>query len=60
MFLIKYFYSTELVAISEWWAGSRLKVYISKEDLAKAGKEHTLLVMNHAYEVDWLFGWMFW
>lgn len=47
------------MAISEWWSGSILKVYISKEDLAKAGTEHALLVMNHAYEVDWLFGWMF-
>ena len=24
-----------------------------------AGKEHALLVMNHAYETDWLFGWLF-
>lgn len=23
------------------------------------GKEHSLLVMNHAYETDWLFGWVF-
>lgn len=50
---------SELVAISEWWSGSHLKVYISKEDLEKAGTEHALLVMNHTYEVDWLFGWMF-
>lgn len=27
--------------------------------MKKAGKEHTLLVMNHSYEVDWLFGWSF-
>lgn len=50
---------SELVAIAEWWSGSILKVYISKEDFEKAGTEHSLLVMNHAYEVDWLFGWMF-
>lgn len=49
----------ELVAIAECWSGSHLKVYISKEDLAIAGSEHALLVMNHAYETDWLFGWMF-
>lgn len=23
------------------------------------GKEHTLLLMNHTYEIDWLVGWMF-
>lgn len=50
---------TELVAISEWWSGSVVNVYISDEDLKMMGKEHSMLVMNHAYEVDWLFGWMF-
>lgn len=24
-----------------------------------AGKEHILLMMNHSYEVDWLFGWFY-
>jgi lysophosphatidic acid acyltransferase / lysophosphatidylinositol acyltransferase len=32
---------------------------VSPEDLEYCGKEHALLVMNHAYETDWLFGWMF-
>lgn len=32
---------------------------MTKEDLAFAGTEHALLVMNHAYETDWLFGWLF-
>lgn len=27
--------------------------------MEKAGTEHALLVMNHAYETDWLFGWFF-
>jgi lysophosphatidic acid acyltransferase / lysophosphatidylinositol acyltransferase len=48
-----------LVAIGEWWSGSKLNVYITKEDLEHCGKEHALLVMNHTYETDWLFGWMF-
>jgi lysophosphatidic acid acyltransferase / lysophosphatidylinositol acyltransferase len=49
----------ELVAIAEWWSGSKLHVYISDEDLKHVGKEHALLVMNHSYETDWLFGWIF-
>lgn len=32
---------------------------MSKEDLEKAGSEHALLIMNHTYETDWLFGWLF-
>lgn len=52
-------YFSELVAIAEWYSGSKLNIYISEEDLKFAGKEHTLLVMNHGYETDWLFGWLF-
>lgn len=55
----KLFKFSELVAIGEWYSKSIVKVYITKEDLAIAGKEHALLVMNHAYETDWLFGWLF-
>lgn len=48
-----------MVAVGEWWSGSKLIVYISKEDMKMSGTEHVLLVMNHTYEVDWLFGWMY-
>lgn len=49
----------ELVAIGEWWSGSKLYYYITEEDWKLAGKEHILLMMNHTYEVDWLFGWFY-
>ncbi len=54
-----YSFYCQLVAIGEWWSGSRSIVYISKEDLEKCGSEHALLIMNHTYETDWLFGWFF-
>lgn len=59
IYYLCYSFHCQLVAIAEWWSGSELKVFISKEDLKKAGTEHCLLVMNHAYETDWLFGWIF-
>lgn len=59
LYYLCYSFHCQLVAIGEWWSGSHVKVYISKEDLEKAGTEHALLVMNHSYETDWLFGWMF-
>jgi lysophosphatidic acid acyltransferase / lysophosphatidylinositol acyltransferase len=59
LYYLCYSFHCQLVAIGEWWSGSIAKVYISKEDLEKAGTEHALLVMNHAYETDWLFGWFF-
>jgi lysophosphatidic acid acyltransferase / lysophosphatidylinositol acyltransferase len=49
----------ELVALTEWWSGSTITYYVSKEDWELAGKEHHLLLMNHSYEVDWLFGWLY-
>lgn len=49
----------DLVFMAEWWAKTRLLLYIDKEDLKKYyGKEHGCCIMNHTYEIDWLIGWM--
>lgn len=49
----------ELVFIGDWWSGSRVILYIDKDDFKKYwGKEHACCVMNHTYEIDWLIGWM--
>ncbi len=34
-------------------------VYIKPEDLQKMGRENSLWLGNHRYEVDWLLGWVF-
>nr|XP_036678568.1 LOW QUALITY PROTEIN: 1-acyl-sn-glycerol-3-phosphate acyltransferase delta-like [Drosophila suzukii] len=48
-----------LVCVAEWYAGSKLHVYIDPEDEKRFfGKEHGLLLMNHTYEIDWLTAWM--
>jgi len=45
--------------VAEWYAGSKLLVYIDPEDEKRFfGKEHGLLLMNHTYEIDWLTAWM--
>lgn len=45
--------------MADWWSGSKLKLYIDKDDFKKYyGKEHGYCVMNHTYEIDWLIGWM--
>jgi len=45
--------------VAEWYAGSKLRVYIDPQDEQKFfGKEHGLLLMNHTYEIDWLTAWM--
>lgn len=45
--------------MADWYAESKLRVYIDPEDEKKFfGKEHGLLLMNHTYEIDWLTAWM--
>ncbi|KAF4517274.1 hypothetical protein B566_EDAN008608 [Ephemera danica] len=51
---------SELVFLAEWWSGSDVIMYIEKEDFEQFyGKEHGYLIMNHAYDIDWLMGWVF-
>ena len=48
--------------IAEWWSGSRMRIYSDQEMLtrmeAKDAQENALIVMNHHYELDWLYCWM--
>ena len=54
-----YSFYSQLVFIAEWWAGTRVVLYIDKKDFEKYyGKEHGYLLMNHSYEIDWLIGWV--
>lgn len=50
----------EIVSLADWWSNSKLYVYVDPEVLkTRIGREHSLLLMNHTYEIDWLFGWIF-
>lgn len=50
---------SQLVFIGEWWSSSKVIIYVDREDFEKYfGKEHGYLIMNHAYEIDWLLGWV--
>ncbi|XP_054161426.1 1-acyl-sn-glycerol-3-phosphate acyltransferase delta-like [Oppia nitens] len=58
-YYLVYTMSSQIVAISEWWSGSRLRMFFADEDsLRSHGKHHVLYVMNHRYELDWLYAWM--
>jgi lysophosphatidic acid acyltransferase/lysophosphatidylinositol acyltransferase len=50
---------SQIVAISEWWSHSSLRMYFAdKQSFESHAKNHTLFVMNHRYELDWLMAWM--
>lgn len=56
---LQYSFFSILVCVSEWYAGTRLRVYIDPEEEEKFfAKEHGLVLMNHSYEIDWLAAWL--
>jgi len=59
---INYYFSyiiySELVFLSDWWAGVEYYFYVDKEDYKYFGKEHALFIVNHKYELDWLTAWI--
>ncbi|KAH8364278.1 hypothetical protein KR084_005338, partial [Drosophila pseudotakahashii] len=59
MYYACYSLYSQLIFVADWYAGSKMTVYMDKDDFENhAGKEHVLLIMNHKYEIDWLNGWM--
>ncbi|XP_016977478.1 1-acyl-sn-glycerol-3-phosphate acyltransferase gamma [Drosophila rhopaloa] len=59
MYYACYSMYSQIIFVADWYAGSKMTVYMDKDDFENyAGKEHVLLLMNHKYEIDWLNGWM--
>jgi len=48
----------QLLFLADWWSKSRVTYYCEKEVFEKLGDEHAVILMNHHYELDWLYGWM--
>ncbi|CAF4011143.1 unnamed protein product [Rotaria sordida] len=41
---------------SQWWSKSNCTLYINPDDLEKIQKEHSIVIMNHKYDIDWIAG----
>lgn len=52
-----FFLLSELTFLAEWWSGLDIKLYGTKEDFDKLGKESAIIVSNHRSDVDWLIGY---
>jgi len=48
----------QLVFLADWWSKSTVTYYCEKDVLEGLGEEHAVILMNHHYELDWLYGWM--
>lgn len=51
--------SLEMVAILEWWSGTECTLYTDPKSYPLYGKENAIVVLNHAFEIDFLCGWTF-
>ena len=56
-YLIYTIYS-QLLFLGDWWSSSQVRYYCDQEHLGAVGREHAVILMNHHYELDWLYGWM--
>ena len=54
---MSFFLFSELTFLAEWWSGLDIKLYGTKEDFDKLGKESAIIVCNHRSDVDWLIGY---
>lgn len=44
--------------VYECWADSEIIIYCKPEDFERIGKEHSLTVINHSYEIDFIILWL--
>ncbi|XP_022651159.1 1-acyl-sn-glycerol-3-phosphate acyltransferase gamma-like isoform X2 [Varroa destructor] len=56
---LTYAHWNPVTTLGFWWSGSQCRVWCQDEETARSfGKNHALLLMNHTYEVDFLYCWM--
>ncbi|XP_023322633.1 1-acyl-sn-glycerol-3-phosphate acyltransferase delta isoform X2 [Eurytemora carolleeae] len=48
----------QLLFLADWWSAAKLNIYSAPDVLKGMGEEHAIILMNHHYELDWLYGWM--
>ena len=42
-----------LTMLAQYWSGSDFDFYASEEDFNMIGKENSISVLNHKYDIDW-------
>lgn len=48
----------QLLFLADWWGASTLNIFCAPEVFTELSNEHAVILMNHHYELDWLYGWM--
>ncbi|GFR67471.1 1-acyl-sn-glycerol-3-phosphate acyltransferase 3 [Elysia marginata] len=55
---LAYSHWSQVPFLAQWWSGSNVILYMKPEDLKYLGKEHTLAILNHKYDIDWVMTWL--
>ena len=49
---------SEFTFLTQWYAGSKCRVFLeNEEDRKYFGTEHSIVIMNHKYETEFLMCW---
>ena len=48
----------QLLFLADWWSNSEVRIYADPQTIAEVDQHSALILMNHHFELDWLFGWM--
>ncbi|XP_060577352.1 1-acyl-sn-glycerol-3-phosphate acyltransferase delta-like isoform X2 [Ruditapes philippinarum] len=57
-YFLSYALWSQFSFLAHWWVRADCKLYISPEDQKRLGKSHSVCMVNHTYEIDWLMAWM--
>ncbi|KAL4233763.1 1-acyl-sn-glycerol-3-phosphate acyltransferase gamma [Mactra antiquata] len=57
-YFLSYALWSQFSFLAHWWSKAECTLYISPEDQKMLGKEHSVCMVNHTYEIDWLMAWM--
>jgi len=49
---------SQMCCMYNWWSASDVDIYIDKKDLEFLKHEHSICLVNHKFEIDWLVGWV--
>lgn len=53
-----HFLLVEIIFVYECWSESEIIIYCKPDDFRLLGKEHSLTVINHSYEIDFIILWL--
>ncbi|CAL8359648.1 unnamed protein product [Boreogadus saida] len=54
-----YCISSQAVALLDWWSGTECTLYTDPKMYPLFGNENGIVVLNHSFEIDFMFGWSF-